>query len=154
MVTRIENLFEFMIRVFIPDLAPFRAMLMRLLNLIFELFSHHSFQEMGSVLTKNLESFGYLFGVNPQLLHGIIGILNGDYEALAAMAAPIADINPEVITRIISFLEDVKNMLFDYDRRNALLAKNKDKKGEMREDQWRDIMQKIQEGTATYHELF
>lgn len=88
------------------------------------------------------------------MLHGIIGILNGNYEALAAMAAPIADIKPEVITRIITFLDDVKNMLFDYDRRNALLAKNKDKKGEMREDQWRDIMQKIQEGTATYHELF
>lgn len=59
-----------------------------------------------------------------------------------------------MLTKVISFLEDIKNTLFDYDRRNALLSKSKDKKGEMKEDQWKDIMQKIQEGTATYRELF
>ncbi len=145
---------EFMVMVFIPDLKPFASLLMRLVNLIFALFENHSFKEIGAVLTANIESFGHLFGVNPQLLKGIIGILNGDYVAMAEMAAPIADIDPQVITKVIGFLEDVKSTLFDYDRRNRVLAKNKDKKGEMKEDQWKDIMQKIQEGTATYKELF
>ena len=56
------------------------------------------------------------------------------------MAAPIADIDPHVITRVISFMEDIKNTLSDYERRNALLSKTKDKKGDMKEDQWKDIM--------------
>lgn len=70
------------------------------------------------------------------------------------MAAPIADINPEIITRLISFLEDVKNLVGDFTRRRSLLSERQGLKGDFKEDQWRDLRQKIIEGKATNRELF
>ena len=87
---------------------------------------------MGEVLKKNTCKLGGLFGVNPQLLDGIIGILNGDYEALALMAAPIANIDPKIVTRIVGVLNEVKNFLTDFNKRSNALTQNRGKKGDLR----------------------
>ena len=66
------------------------------------------------------------------------------------MAAPIADIDPQMLNKIFSFLEDINDALREYNERDALISRSKEKKGDIKVDQWKEIMQKIQEGNATY----
>lgn len=47
-------------------------------------------------------------------MNGLVGILKGDYEALAQMAAPIAKIEPETIQKTVNFLEEIKSTLVDF----------------------------------------
>ena len=106
------------------------------------------------MLHRNVDNLGHLFGVNPELLEGLIGILRGDYYALARMAAPLADINPELITKLIDFIGDVKNLVDDFTRRRSLLSEKRERRGELKDDLWRDLRQKISDGKASNRELF
>ncbi len=120
-----------------------KALILRMVELISVLYENKGMKEIAGVLVASLDNLGYIFGVNAQLLHGIMGILNGDYLALARMAAPIADIDPEIINKLIHFLEDVRMFLGDFDRRAALRRMNKPGRGRFTEEQWRDIAAKI-----------
>ena len=91
---RINKLIDFVVLIFVPDLEVAKALIQRLVKIIFELYQNKNFKSIGNVMQDVIQDLGHLFGINPQLLDGIIGILNGDYDALAKMAAPIANIEP------------------------------------------------------------
>ena len=55
-----------------------------------------------------------------------------------------------MLNKIFSFLEDINDALREYNERDALISRSKEKKGDIKVDQWKEIMQKIQEGNATY----
>ena len=93
---------------------------------------------------------GKMFNVDPVLIYGLVGILKGDYEALAQLAAPIAKIDPETIRSTVHFLEEIKNAMSDYDGSKEDTSEDQKFKG----SRWKEIMAKIAAGKATYRELF
>ena len=95
---RVNGFIDFVIELFLQDFKPFKRLIMNLIDLTFELFYDQSNSDMADTLHRNIDKIGDIFGVNPELLQGFVGILSGDYHALAAMAAPVADISPSVIT--------------------------------------------------------
>ena len=74
-----------------------------------------SLSEFGEILAQIAPDVGEIFNADPVIVNGLVGILKGDYEALALMAAPIAKIDPETIRSTVSFLEDIKNAMMDFD---------------------------------------
>ena len=54
MKERIRNLLEFIFTVFIPDFMPAGPMFIRLMDMVFDLFSNHTFKEVGAVLKRNI----------------------------------------------------------------------------------------------------
>ena len=100
---------------------------------------------MATTLRKNIDDIADLFGVNPQLLHGFVGILSKDFNALAVMAAPIADISPEIITQLMAFIKEIRGVLSSYMRRRNLLAMKLSNQRDIKE-KYRDISEKIREG--------
>ena len=69
------------------------------------------------------------------------------------MAAPIADISPEVITKLLTFIKEIKSVLSKYNRRRNLLVLKLQNQRDIRE-QYRDISQRIKQGKGSYEELF
>ena len=96
--TRVSEMLSALLQIFFKDLEPSFELILKLVNLSFALQqSSHNRMEMVNKLQEFSEEIGCLFGVNPQEIHGIMGIIHGDYQALVKMCAPIAKIEPAVI---------------------------------------------------------
>lgn len=144
---------DLVLDLFLRNFIKFKRLIMNLIDLTFELLYDKSYSDMADTLRRNIDKIGDLFGVNPQLLQGFVGILSGDYHALAVMAAPIADISPEVITKLLTFIKEIKSVLSKYNRRRNLLVLKLQNQRDIRE-QYRDISQRIKQGKGSYEELF
>ena len=150
---RVEKLVVVVTDLFLPDLKNARGIFRKLVNVVTALLNVKSLSEFAVVLATIASEVGDLFGADPVIVNGLVGILKGDYEALAQMAAPIAKIDPETIRQVVEFLGEVKNAIFDFDDQNA------EKQGEGSGDQfkgnrWKEVMANIAAGKATYRELF
>ena len=108
---------------FLQDFKRFKPLVMRLVHLSCELLSDQNEAGMASVLTSNIDMMSDIFGVNPQLLEGFVGILSGDFHALAVVTAPIADISPDAIAQLMSFIKEIRECsraTFEGERRSLL----------------------------------
>lgn len=150
---RLDGFMDLVMDLFLQDFKRFKPLVMRLVHLSCELLSDQNEAGMASVLTSNIDMMSDIFGVNPQLLEGFVGILSGDFHALAVMAAPIADISPDAIAQLMSFIKEIRGVLSSYIRRRKTLALKMESQRGARE-QYRDISQKIKEGKGSYEELF
>ncbi len=146
---RVKKLVDLFLGLFLPELKGVREILLRMAGLSFALLEKESLGEVGQVLLENMDSLGHIFGVRPQLLKGVVGILNGNYGALAEMAAPLANIDPEVISRFFEFLAKVKQLLRAFTRGSPASDENDEK-----ESRLQSIKRKIHDGSATYREFF
>ena len=102
---RIELMLKSLLQIFFPDLIPSFNLILNFLHLGFSLTqSQASPQKLHSELANLAQQIGFLFGVNSHDIHGIIGIVKGDVNAIVKMAAPIANIPPHVLYYIILYL--------------------------------------------------
>ena len=105
---------------------------------------------MVGTIRRNIDKIANIFGVNSELLRGFLGILCGDFYSLAVMAAPIADIDPEIIEKLILFIKEIKRVLEHYYQRRSFLEARYSNLRDSR-DQYREISHKILEGKASYN---
>ena len=110
-VDKVEKLVSIITELFLPDLKNAEAIFRELVNLVTALISVKSLSEFGEVLCEFAPQVASFFNADPIIVNGLVGILKGDYEALAQMAAPIAKIEPETIRSTINFFEEIKHAL-------------------------------------------
>ena len=82
-----------------------------LVNLVTALLQVKSLSEFSEMICEFAPHVGSFFNADPVIVKGLVGILKGDYEAMAQMAAPIAKIDPETIRSTVQFLEEIKGAL-------------------------------------------
>ena len=114
-VDKVEKLIAIVTNLFLPDLKSAQGLFRKLVNIVTSLLNVKSLSEFGEILAQIAPDVGEIFNADPVIVNGLVGILKGDYEALALMAAPIAKIDPETIRSTVSFLEDIKNAMMDFD---------------------------------------
>ena len=134
-----------------PDLKSAEGIFRELVNLVTALINVSSLSEFGQVLCDFAPQVGSFFHADPIIIKGLVGILKGDYEALAHMAAPIAKIDPETIRSTVHFLEEIKDAVFEMGEKED---GKKDEEDQLKGDRWKEVMANIAAGKATYRELF
>ena len=101
MVERTDMMMKGLGSIFFPELMSTKSLLNVLLELALTLQQASINQmDLNIIAKKYGQSLGSLFGVSPEIVNGIVGIMNGDFQALANMAAPIAKIDSGVLYRI------------------------------------------------------
>lgn len=108
---KVEKLIVIVTELFLPDLKSAEGIFHMLVNLVTALLQVKSLSEFSEVICEFAPQVGSLFNADPVIVKGLVGILKGDYEAMAQMAAPIAKIDPETIRSTVQFLEEIKGAL-------------------------------------------
>ena len=67
------------LNLFLPDLQHAEGFFRKLVNVIFSLLSCKNITQFGTILLDIAKDLGDLFGANPVIIKGLIGIINGDY---------------------------------------------------------------------------
>lgn len=111
---KVEKLITIAMELFLPDLKSVEGLFRVLINIVTKLLHVKSLSEFGGVLIEIAPDVADLFDIDPVIVNGLVGILKGDYEALAQMAAPIAKIDPETIRSTVNFLSNIKDAMFEY----------------------------------------
>ena len=150
---RVQLMLQSLLQIYFPDLLKSYKLILKLVNLSFELSeSTGNRMQMINKLEFLSKEIGFLFGVNPQEIHGIMGIIHGDYNALVRMTAPITKIDPFLIKKIMTLLRNANSALSDLKRRSG--ARDSKIMDEVVKDSWKEMMKKVNEGTAGIRVLF
>jgi hypothetical protein len=151
---RIILVIEAVVGIFFADLSSVLPLIKRLISLVFYFAKGGGAAgKTKDMILKMGEEAALLFGINPKTINGIMGIINGDIEAIVTFVAPIAKIDPAFWKKIVDVLKGVKEFI------NIIrsgFARNKKKKIDpsMISDAMKEMTKKIREGTAGIKELF
>ncbi len=82
-VEKVEKLITIVTDLFLPDLKSAQGLFRKLVNVVVALLNVKSLSEFAEVLATIASEVGDLFNADPIIVNGLVGILRGDYEALA-----------------------------------------------------------------------
>ncbi len=103
-------------------------------------------------LPKIAEQLGLAFGANTVEINGLIGVLQGDAEAIADFTAPFCKLNPDTIKTIIVLLTDTQSSLHSLEK--VAVANADTVSDENRRSNYLALMRKVNERAADTRELF
>ena len=93
-----------------------------------------------------------LFGVNPQIVQGIIGIVKGDFNAIINFIGPLAKLDTAKMKMFVDILNEAGEILNEFKRKLGSSVQKVNQS--LLTDSWKDMIKKIHNGTAGIPELF
>jgi hypothetical protein len=146
---RISFVIESVVNIFFPDLVPIARMITNLINLVGGLF-RGSITAMQAIETAM--QIAMMFGLSPQIVQGIMGIIKGDFDAIITFIGPIAKVDPAKLKLFVDILKEAKRIITEFMKKRGSTIKKVDQS--LLTDAWKEMLKKIREGTAGVKELF
>ena len=153
MQERIHLFLEAFTMIFMPDLVKSLSIIEGYVKFLITILKvGGSKEELIKRKNEIAENIGVAFGANPQEVIGILGVMEGDYQALVDFTAPYCSLNLDTIKSLIMLLADTSSSLSSLEK----VASVEDKKtvDEADKSNYIALMRKVNEGAASIHELF